>query len=197
MSNLNVAEVFRRINGSNDSAISGDDMKTFAERAGVGRGAFGSIKVRTVVKEFLKNFDNNGTGDVDMVEFRRNIRKFTDMAGLDMGLFDAADNNPRNGRAPYGELKPALERRLEEDGANDPNTYADVGTKLALAGGGRGEEIYREDLQTLLDDIRNPAVIDQIREKLWDLMNGLFPAPSRTALCTEEGAGALVPSSDG
>lgn len=167
MAPLSVNDVFRRVNQSDDASISPANVRSFAEKAGVGDGWFGNIKVQKVVDEFMLSFDSDRNGGVDAVEFRRNIGKFSDMAGLDMKLFDDADKSPRNGRVTYGELQPELQRRFEQGNVPQASTRAEIGAKLAISAVGVRSAIAREDLESLLEDIRNPSLLDRLR-MIWD-----------------------------
>lgn len=156
-----MASIFNRIDTNQDHALSRAEVKDMVEKAKVGGGIFGGIKVSQATDAFMKMLDTDQDGSVTDAEIQSQFQAL--MAKLpadgDKTIPERADewfdkvDSSHDGRVTVDEAKAQLKVALE--GQDFADLKAEIGAKIAVYlldenGNGTAD---RAEVQSLAEDV--------------------------------------------
>ena len=143
---LTIKDVFDRIAGPGNDVITHDRLKQFVNGALGGK----DFEAAIASDEVMKELDTNKSDTIERPEFRAGAKKFREKLGLSSDVFDAAGVGAK-GSIDFAHLKPLVEARMPKGPFS--SMMAEVGAKVAIAAFGRGDVIFRSDMEALLAEM--------------------------------------------
>jgi len=156
-----LASIFNRIDSNQDQSLSRDEVKSMVEKANVGGGIFGGIKVGQATDAFMKMLDTDQDGSVTDAEIQTQFTALMSKLPADGDKtiperadewFDKVDTS-HDGQVTVDEAKAQLKVALE--GQDFADLKAEIGAKIAVylvdeSGNGTAD---RAEVQSLAEDV--------------------------------------------
>ena len=145
MAGPTVQSIFSRIDTRPDGALTRDEVKSMVEKAKVGGGIFGGIKVNQATDAFMEQLDANKDGKIDLGEVTGKMKDLVLALGqqtppgqpvptvpeVAMEWFQRADTSG-DGKLSQAEIKAPIKKALEDAGQSMADTKADIAAKIGL-----------------------------------------------------------------
>lgn len=161
-----IRSIFQRIDTRPDGALTRDEVKAMVEKAKVGGGIFGGIKVNQATDAFMENLDANKDGRIELGEVTAKLKDLVGQMGQGQEpkpipdtaaeWFDKADTS-KDGKLTVSEVKAPIKKALEDAGQSMADLKAEIVAKIGVylldeSGDGTAS---REEVQSLALDIEH------------------------------------------
>jgi len=165
MAGPTIGSIFARIDTRADGAISRDEVKSMVEKAKVGGGIFGGVKVNQATDAFMDALDTNKDGKVVMDEVGAQLKALVAKLGDGQpgktipeiaGEWFVKSDTSKDGKLSQSEVKAPIKQALEDDGQSMADLKADIAAKIGvyLLDEDKSGQISREEADSLAADIQ-------------------------------------------
>lgn len=141
MAGPTINSIFSRIDTRADGALTRSEVKSMVEKAKVGGGIFGGIKVDQATDAFMDNLDTNADGKIVLDEVSTKLKDLVTSLGqnepgksipdIAAEWFARADSSS-NGQLSKDEIKAPVKEALENAGQSMADLKADIAAKIGL-----------------------------------------------------------------
>ncbi len=165
MSGPTIGSIFSRIDTRVDGALSRDEVKSMVEKAKVGGGIFGGIKVDQATDAFMDALDTDKNGKIVLDEVGAQLKALVAKLGegqdgksipeIASEWFTKADTS-RDDKLTQAEVKAPVKQALEDAGQSMADLKADIAAKIAvyLLDEDKSGQVSRGEVDSLAQDIQ-------------------------------------------
>lgn len=164
MAGPTINSIFTRIDTRADGALTRSEVKSMVEKAGVGGGLFGGIKVDQATDAFMDQLDTNKDGKIVLDELNTQLKDLVTKLGQNepgksipeiAGEWFAKADTSKNGQLTKDEVKAPIKQALEDAGQSMADLKADIAAKIGvhLLDEDRSGQVSRAEVDSLAADI--------------------------------------------